>query len=403
MMIMASWVQPDLDCSPLLLELLKAVVLGVLVAALMAAQKYKCTVKWAERDASKSLQDLVKRLQAELEAEQKKRVQLEIAATRLQNQLRDAFVRERGLRSELAEARREDLEIECGRCGLSKERELADGGVAGPYPWEEMERAKCQHDERTAPQLSPLLKTEFQYERGVFLTVPDTRAPWSLTQRAGGLDALERGDPVTIPTPGLDQITESVQKAACLQLVHGRHLISHQSSPVLQKANPSRMKPLIKGLPDPLKLHAIQIQDRLRAALPVQERLTEMLTPGRSQTQSTPAEFPLTWGEIAQELISYSRKVRISGGEQRGKAAVRRTGLDNRLLKGLPVRRPPDNPLLLKPVRKGTEFSFSFAGGEPDRRLLKRTDLVGGASDLNEYCQCCNNSPNMYHYFSCGW
>ncbi|KAK4812342.1 hypothetical protein QYF61_017119 [Mycteria americana] len=55
MMIMASWVQPDLDCSPLLLELLKAVVLGVLVAALMAAQKYKCTVKWAERDASESL------------------------------------------------------------------------------------------------------------------------------------------------------------------------------------------------------------------------------------------------------------------------------------------------------------------------------------------------------------
>ncbi|KAK4814008.1 hypothetical protein QYF61_004638 [Mycteria americana] len=380
MMIMASWVQPDLDCSPLLLELLKAVVLGVLVAALTAAQKYKCTVKWAERDASELSQDLGKRLQAELEAEQKKWVRLEIAATRVQNQLRDAFVRERELWSALAEARREDLESECGHCGLSKERELADGGVAGHYPWEEMERAKCQH-ERTAPQLRPLIKTEFQYEGGadtvpeiitkeiphsatelaklqdrysrlpreteteyvwrvsltgedriklseeeaqgywgpgVFLTVPDTQAPWSLTQRAGGLDPLERGDLVTIPTPGLDQSTESVQKAACLQLLHDRHLTPHQPSPMLLKADPSRMKPLIKGLPDPLKLHAIQIQDRLRAALPIQERLTEMLTPRRSQRQSTLAEFPLTWGGVAQELISYSRNVGISRGEQRG-------------------------------------------------------------------------------------
>ncbi|KAK4827699.1 hypothetical protein QYF61_020977 [Mycteria americana] len=434
-MIMASRVQPDLDCSPLLLELLKAVVWGVVGAALMAAQKCKCTVRQAEREVSESLQDLVESLQAELEAErkkgalveslqaeleaerkkwdlveslqaeleaeqkkwdlveslqaeleaeQKKRVRAETAVTRLQNQLRDAFVRERGLRWALAEARREDLESQCGHCGLSKERELADRGVAGRYPWEEMGQEKRQHDERTAPQLSPLLKTEFQYEGGadtapevitkeipcrvtelvklqdrysrlpreteteyvwrvsltggdriklseeeaqgywgpgVFLTVPDTRAPWSLTQRAaywaGGLDPLERGDPVTIPTPGLDQITESVQKAACLQLMHDRRLIPHQPSPMLLKADPNRMKPLIKGLPDLLKLYAVQIQDRLRAVYPIREHLTEMLTPGRSQTQSTPAEFPLTWGEIAQELINYSRNVGISGGEQR--------------------------------------------------------------------------------------
>ncbi|KAK4806115.1 hypothetical protein QYF61_005487 [Mycteria americana] len=398
MMIMASWVQPDLDCSPLLLELLKAVVLGVLVAALTAAQKYKCMVKWAKRDASESSQDSGKSLQAELQAEREKWVRSEI---RLQNQLRDAFVREHELRSELAEARREDLVSECGRCGLFKEREMADRDG-----WEEMERAKCQHDERSAPQLRPLIKTEFQYEGcadtapeivtkeipysatelaklqdrysrlpreteteyvwrvsltggdriklseedaqgywgpGVFLTVPDTRAPWSLTQRAaywaGGLDPVERGDPVSIPTPGPDQITESVQKTACLQLMHDRLLIPYQPSPMLLKADPNRMKPLIKGLPDPLKVYAIQIQDRQRAALPIQERLTEMLTPGRNQMQSTPAEFPLTWGGVAQELINYSRNVGISGGEQRGKTMVRRTELDNRPLNGLPPGR----------------------------------------------------------------
>ncbi|XP_072723419.1 uncharacterized protein [Ciconia boyciana] len=269
-----------------------------------------------------------------------------------------------------------------------------------------MEQAKRQLDERTAPQLRPLLKMEFQYEGGtdtapeiitkeipysatelvklqekysrlpreteteyvwrvsllggdriklsedeaqgywgpgVFLTVPDTRAPWSLTQRAaywaGGLDPLERGDPVTIPTPGLDQITESVQKAACLQLMHDQHLIPHQPSPMLLKADPNQMKPLIKDLPDPLKLYAIQIQDYLRAVLPVQECLTEMLTPGRNQTRPTLAGFPLTWGEIAQELITYSRNVGISGGEQRGKAPFRRAELGNWPLKDRPSGR----------------------------------------------------------------
>ncbi|KAK4815919.1 hypothetical protein QYF61_010176 [Mycteria americana] len=136
-----------------------------------------------------------------------------------------------------------------------------------------------------------------------------------------------------------------MQKATCLQLMQDRHLILHQPSPMLLKADRNQMKPLIKGLPDPLKLHTIQIQDHQR------KRLTEMLTPGRNQTQPAPAEFPLTWGGIARELINYSRNVGISGGEQRG--------------------------------------------GEADRRLLNITDLVGGAPDLDEYRQCCNNSPNM--------
>ncbi|KAK4828528.1 hypothetical protein QYF61_026950 [Mycteria americana] len=83
---------------------------------------------------------------------------------------------------------------------------------------------------------------------------------------------------------------------------------------MLLKADPNQMKPLIKGL----KLYVIQIQDRQRAALPIQERLTEMLTPGRNQTRPALAEFPLTWGKIAQELINYSRNMGISGVEQRG-------------------------------------------------------------------------------------
>ncbi|KAK4832806.1 hypothetical protein QYF61_025674 [Mycteria americana] len=342
-MIMASRVQPDLDCSPLI-ELLKTynscptpqgrnwaeenwqspstiaeqikvlakenkarpgkektVVCGVLGAALMAAQKDKRTVKQPEREASELLPDLIKSLQAELEAEWKKRVQAETTATRLQNQLRDAFVREREWGSELAEARREDLERECGHCGGT---DITPEIITKEIPYSATELAKLQEKYSRVPR-----ETETEYvwrvsltgeDRiklseeaaqgywgpGVFLTLPNTRAPWSLTQReaywAGGLDPLEWGDPVTIPTPGQDQITESIQKATCLQLMHDRCLTPHQPSPMLLKADPSQMKPLIKGLPDPLKLYAIQIQDRLRAVLPNQEHLTEMLTPGRN-------------------------------------------------------------------------------------------------------------------------
>ena len=56
---------------------------------------------------------------------------------------------------------------------------------------------------------------------GVFLTTGNHWAPWSSIQRAaywaGGLNPLERGDPLAI-TGTIDQLLESVQKAACLQM-----------------------------------------------------------------------------------------------------------------------------------------------------------------------------------------
>ena len=52
-------------------------------------------------------------------------------------------------------------------------------------------------------------------------------------------------------------------------------------------ANPDRMNPLIKGLPDSLKIYAVQIQDRLRA-----------IVAGRPE-----ARPGFTWGKTAQELI----------------------------------------------------------------------------------------------------
>ena len=111
-----------------------------------------------------------------------------------------------------------------------------------------------------------LLEEEAQgyWGPGVFLTVDDPREPWSLTQWAayyGGLDPIKRGDLVAIPTSRLSWLMESIKKAACLQLTHDTHLVVCQPSPMLLIANPDRMTPLIKGLPDSLKVYAVQIQD----------------------------------------------------------------------------------------------------------------------------------------------
>uniref|UniRef100_A0A8C8AQ15 Uncharacterized protein n=1 Tax=Otus sunia TaxID=257818 RepID=A0A8C8AQ15_9STRI len=150
---------------------------------------------------------------------------------------------------------------------------------------------------------------------GVFLVTDDQREPWSLTQRAaywaGGLDPLERGDPVCIETPTINHLTESLQKAACLQLMHDRRLVPQQPSPMLLIANPDQMTPLIRGLPDSLKSHAVQLQDRLRNAL----------APRGGRRAGGEA---MTWGEIAQDLINYGRRMGLTGGTGKHKPSVRR-------------------------------------------------------------------------------
>ncbi|XP_074666470.1 uncharacterized protein LOC141917265 [Strix aluco] len=148
---------------------------------------------------------------------------------------------------------------------------------------------------------------------GVFLVTDDQREPWSLTQRAaywaGGLDPLERGDPVCIETPTVNHLTESLQKAACLQLMYDRRLVPQQPSPMLLIANPDQMTPLIRGLPDSLKSHAVQLQDRLRNAL----------APRGGRRAGGEA---MTWGEIAQDLINYGRRMGLTRGTGKPKPSM---------------------------------------------------------------------------------
>ncbi|XP_051644256.1 uncharacterized protein LOC127471415 [Manacus candei] len=137
---------------------------------------------------------------------------------------------------------------------------------------------------------------------GVFLTTNDNRAPWSLTQRAaywaGGLDPIERGDPYTIKTPTIGHIVKSVQKTACLQLMHTKLLDPQRNSPMELEADPQRFPVLIRGLPDALKVYAKQLQERIKA------------TP-RPRGRGAPSG--ITWLEIAQELIATGQQLGLPG------------------------------------------------------------------------------------------
>ncbi|XP_074424775.1 uncharacterized protein LOC141735620 [Larus michahellis] len=211
---------------------------------------------------------------------------------------------------------------------------------------------------------------------GVFLTTDDPREPWSLTQRvvywAGGLDPMERGDPACIETPTINHLTESLQKTACLQLMHGRRLVSRQPSPMLLNANPDRMIPLIRGLPDSLKLCAIQLQNRLQDALAPR---------GGRQNQQGGA---MTWVEVAQELIRYNRRMGLIGEMGKSKPTVRSVEQweDRTLPRNLGAKR---NLLWTEGVKEGipqdvmdglpaAALEKLFGAWKDQRKLSPRTD-----------------------------
>ncbi|XP_010572417.1 PREDICTED: uncharacterized protein LOC104835879 [Haliaeetus leucocephalus] len=145
---------------------------------------------------------------------------------------------------------------------------------------------------------------------GVFLTTGDHRAPWSLTQRAaywaGGLNPLERGDPLAI-TGTVDQLVESVQKAACLQMMYDWELKPNLDSVMMMPVDPERMNPLIWGLPDFLKPIGIQLKGKIYNT-PSRERITAALEGIVTPDHQWSGRKVWTWGEVAQELINFGRK-----------------------------------------------------------------------------------------------
>ena len=99
---------------------------------------------------------------------------------------------------------------------------------------------------------------------------------------------LERGDPLAI-TGMTDQLLESIQKAACVQMMCDWELKPNLSSPMLLPADPERKTPLIWGRPNSLKPIGIQLQGRIQNT-PSEERIAAALEGGGDTRPSVVGE-----------------------------------------------------------------------------------------------------------------
>ncbi|KAK4818051.1 LOW QUALITY PROTEIN: hypothetical protein QYF61_004578 [Mycteria americana] len=81
---------------------------------------------------------------------------------------------------------------------------------------------------------------------------------------AGSIDPKEGGEPITIWIRGLLELPEGVQKAACIQAKYER---GQQGIPMAATVDPAHLRPLIRGLPDALKIYVQSLRERIQTAI----------------------------------------------------------------------------------------------------------------------------------------
>lgn len=207
-----------------------------------------------------------------------------------------------------------------------REKQLSDDETrttVRPIPWSPMELVELQEKYSRQPGESEveyvwrvsltggdrILLSEEEAEGywgpGVFLTTTAGNHNYSLTARAaywaGSKNPRERGEPLIINTTDFSDFAVSVQKAACIQAIYERDVT--RKSPMLAPIDPARLTLLICGLPDSLKMHAANTQDRIKEA--------RACNKGSHDSQSTGQDpvHIITWSEFVQEIVSYGRQM----------------------------------------------------------------------------------------------
>jgi len=97
-------------------------------------------------------------------------------------------------------------------------------------------------------------------------------------------------------TPGGD-LAVAVQKAACIQAICERDEL--RKSPMLAPIDPVQLTPLIRGLPDCLKMFVENTQDRILAACRYDDS-------GCRRNPNSPIP---TWSELVQDIDKYGRQM----------------------------------------------------------------------------------------------
>lgn len=134
------------------------------------------------------------------------------------------------------------------------------------------------------------------WAQGVFLS-DGPAGDRSITSRvaywAGGVDPKERGEPVIIWVKGLAELAEGVEKAACVQAMDER---GQDGIPMAAPVDPSHLRPLIRGLPDTLKIPVQSLGERIPGTIE------------RNRRAPQNPEHVLTWGEVLHRIVTYGRK-----------------------------------------------------------------------------------------------
>uniref|UniRef100_A0A8B9DS55 Uncharacterized protein n=1 Tax=Anser cygnoides TaxID=8845 RepID=A0A8B9DS55_ANSCY len=117
-------------------------------------------------------------------------------------------------------------------------------------------------------------------------------------EEAGGFwGPGERGEPLEIRATSYSDLAVAVQKAACIQAIYERD--EFRKSPMLAPIDPVRLTPLIRGLPDCLKMFVANTQDHILAARRDDDR-------GCRQNPNSPIP---TWSEFVQDIDKYGRRM----------------------------------------------------------------------------------------------
>ena len=77
------------------------------------------------------------------------------------------------------------------------------------------------------------------------------------------MDPQEREEPITIWVKGLSELAVGVQKTMCVQAMYER---GQQGIPLAVPVDLSHLRPLIRGLPDALKIHVQTLRERVQRA-----------------------------------------------------------------------------------------------------------------------------------------
>lgn len=144
----------------------------------------------------------------------------------------------------------------------------------------------------------------------------------SLTSRAafwaGGINVLERGEPLLIPSRSINEFSTAFTKAACIQAMH-----QHDSTdaPISTPVTPAMLKLLIKGAPAALKHFLIAKRDEIHRNLSFNEliNLIQAIKESKSRVDEEEdetgcREVPI-WAILMHKTINYMREMGSDGME----------------------------------------------------------------------------------------